>query len=143
MRKVGNGQRPTGSGGGESGGPRGGRVQGDDHARDGGVNVHGIAGMSLIDAENTQLLIGSFEVGLAVVLAVLGDFELALRDRAFVIQELVAGQGRPGKLFIGDCLDVAVKRCGNIRRLDLQNELALTHVIANIYLERGNTAIGN
>ena len=76
--EVGDGEGAGGAGVGDAGGAGCGYVLRDDDAAGGCVDLYGLAGMILVDAEDLELLFGGGEVGFGVVLAVLRAFELGL-----------------------------------------------------------------
>ena len=141
--EVSDDERTVGTGGGETGGTGSRGVQGGDDARDGRVDMDGITGVVLIDAEDDELLIGHLQIGHGIVFPVLSRLELGLRDGSLVVKELVADEGDVGEMLVVDGLDVGIEGGRDIGGLDVHDQLALVDVIADIHFQGGDAAIGD
>ena len=65
-----------------------------DDAGDGRIDIDDAAGMVLVHAQSLQLLFGCGEVGLGILLRILGLLQHGLRDGA-VLEEILGAQCRP------------------------------------------------
>lgn len=85
--------------------------------------------MVLADAERVQLLFGSGEIGLGVFLGVFGLLKHAKRDCTVRIQVFRTDIRLVRKLLIVHCLEIRIEGIRNIRALNLQEQIALFHVV--------------
>ena len=100
-------------------------------------------GMILIDPEDAELLLGRGQVGLRILLAVIGNLQLAFGDRALVEKNLgpVVLRMRASRLVV-DRFQILIKGAGDVGALDLHEQLALADIVSNSRMERDHTAGG-
>jgi hypothetical protein len=83
----------------------------------------------LIDSQRVQLLFRSNQVGLRVVLRVLGLFHLRLRNRAVCKQIFGAHQSQIRQVLVVHRLQVRIECIRDVRALHLQQQLSLLYVV--------------
>ena len=86
--------------------------------------------MIRIRAQHAQVIEGGLDRNLRFSLGVLGDFQIFLRDGAFIEKNLGAIELRVRQRFVGEGLLVIGVRPGDIGALHFHQELALGHGIS-------------
>ncbi len=142
VREVGDGERALRAGVGDAGGASGGDILGDDDAGGGGVDLDAVAGMVFVNAEDAELLLGCLEIGFGVGFAVFGDLKLGFGDGTLVVEELVALKDDGGEVLVVDLFKIAIEGGGDVRALDLHDELALVDGLAELNMEGGDATVG-
>jgi hypothetical protein len=104
--------------------------------------VNCVARVISVDAEDSELLLGGEQVSLGIVFAVLRGFLLRFGDSALVQEQVVAFEGDGGEVLVVDGLEIAIEGGGDVRALDVHDELALTDGIAELDMKGDDAAIG-
>lgn len=117
-------------------------VLGEDDAGGGCVDMHVVAGVIFIDAEDFELLFRREEISLGIVFAVLSGVLLGLGNGAFGEEKVVAVEGDGGKMLVVDGLEIAIEGGGDVGALNIHDELALMDVIAELDMEGDDATVG-
>src|SRR5579863_6210778 len=86
--------------------------------------------MVFINAEKVQLFGGSVQIGFGVGFGVVGLFEGALGDSAFVVKSLCAFELDTGQAFVVLGLHVGLVGAGNVAAANLHQQLAFLDNVA-------------
>ena len=90
-----------------------------------------------------QLLLGRRQIGLGILLAVIGDFQLAFGDRALVVKNFGAFVLRPRQSLVVDRLQVLIEGVGDVGALHLHEQLALLDEGSDLRVDRNHPAGGD
>ena len=98
--------------------------------------------MVFVDTEEMQLLLRRRQIGLRILLAIIGDFQLALGDRALFVKNFGSFVLRSRQSLVVDRLQVLIEGVGDVGALHLHEQLALFDVGADLGVNRNHPAGG-